>query len=400
MSFFNKEVPDIDEELEKEKRPSIFKFIRKHPELSLLVFGTTGLIIIGFVTYMFFSMNLQFDIVLDKYMELSDKRDDSKKDFTKKLFYIVKDSEGNTTITVRLPTGYDNEDEDEDEYIDPTDPGSGGGTDGGGGGNPDPDADWEKPDFDTSQWYSVTNVPASTQTTTVGSWTLYNGSPWGADNFTFINWPAMYSQFVSDVSSALGGSDSWHKDGLIYDEDNYNSASLQTVNGVPCMEMSYYPAWRHQDYYNRDWNMEKPAWYGSDVQNVYGCLVWKDGSGNYWYNPIKSGDNKGHTWPGGVAQTAMQVASVGSTKHQIRYGWAIQPSNIPELPSVGNKVYEGTIRWALEPFNKSSTYNATVGGYNSSRQQLRMSVEINRAFKDSFQNTNSAYTFVGVILHY
>lgn len=91
------------------------RFIVMNPGVAL-VGGLTILVLgIAIIVFLLYNANVQMDQILEQYVNLSAKANDSKRSFKKKLFYVTVDDQGRTIITISLNTGVDEEEESSEE---------------------------------------------------------------------------------------------------------------------------------------------------------------------------------------------------------------------------------------------------------------------------------------------
>lgn len=122
---------------------------------------------------------------------------------------------------------------------------------------------------------------------------LYSGNPWTKTS----GWYGLdKNKADSYLNKYLGTSYETYSGAHT---DNNSSRSNITVDGVTCFPISWYPIMSMCDVENGS----PVGWSRSSANKWKGVAILEKG-GNTYYLPICSGgDNKGHTWPGGFAQT-------------------------------------------------------------------------------------------------
>lgn len=125
--------------------------------------------------------------------------------------------------------------------------------------------------------------------------TLYTGIPWEDDgNWYEFSIGAASSYLDYNVGKGLSTRSSVHT-------DNYNSGSGIVKEGVNCVGIAWMPIFCFLNV-NDDGSFSQA--YTSGLCNKYYGVVILEKDGVTYYMPVCSGgDNKGHTFPGGLAQT-------------------------------------------------------------------------------------------------
>ena len=293
---------------EKPKK-GLMRILLANPEISLALVGTTLVIILAVVAYLIFSANVQLNTILEQYLNLSARVSDSKKDFTKKKFYITVDENGLTTITISLNTGSEKEDDDrfeEDEH-----PGGDGGVDGDddsgddGNWNTNPSSNGVfEPLSGTSGSYNFNGQELSIKWDNGSEHPAYNGIPasWGwssSTNATVWHYQNTAAAWLDNFGAETGASSLGTSKKL---NQEHNKSEVSNVNGVACLqvcmtrailECGFTPS--HTDGAND---------VGSNVKGLEGVIVVRDkNTGDYYYIPTCVTDAKAHTYPGGIVQT-------------------------------------------------------------------------------------------------
>lgn len=165
---------------------------------------------------------------------------------------------------------------------------------------------------DTSAFYTPQTVPAGHASTMAGNIPIHDGWPWGdTSNVTFVNVDGLFEDLINNVAS-ISGSD---KNSIriinqwTVNTDKYCAETLLNIDSVQCLPICFYPAWVDPTYYSRQMSGENPVWSEAMAASKKACILLKDDNGKAFYVPITQSDNKGHTFPGGIAQTFMRETS-------------------------------------------------------------------------------------------
>ena len=181
----------------------------------------------------------------------------------------------------------------------------------------------------TDSWYQ--NVPSNLQVAgksvqtlhfSDGDVDLYDGLPWNADASTYlVNTPLAASDTVSYID-AQSGKTSNLSTANTYTYELGNKSCVQDSNGIKCLGFAPMPIIVTKDYCNA---FNTSGWYQASSPSVnYGylkdgnprkyCVILKGKSDSTtYYLPLFANDAKGHTFPGGVFQTQLQLASAAAT---------------------------------------------------------------------------------------
>lgn len=265
-------------------RKGLLKVIFTNPPvlISLLV------IIAGFVIYIGMSAQHQASQITSQYSSLDAKPENSKEGFDKKLFYVTVDENGNTVVHV----GFESEEQEIAAQQAAEEAGTASLTAAGSNGA------WSGTSvaMNAIDFYTpITFTRGQATSIQVNGVTLYNLIPWDDDgNFYQLDLEAMSDYLEVNVGKPLSISSSVHT-------DNYNSSTPIVKNGINCMGIAWLPIFSFCSV-NEDGSYT-PAWGSTLASAGYGVAVLEK-DGNTYYIPICSGgDNKGHTWPGGMVQT-------------------------------------------------------------------------------------------------
>ena len=130
---------------------------------------------------------------------------------------------------------------------------------------------------------------------TVDGVALYNQIPWDDDG----NWYKLDYYKCATYIKAVMNNDLKH--GAITSDSASKNHGTITHDNVACHRMSMSPtmAWL-----GCDETGEVVGWSSSVADAHYGVACFSK-NGQYYYWPITGGDNMGHSWPGGVAQTML-----------------------------------------------------------------------------------------------
>lgn len=319
----------------------------------------------------------QYDSVYDTSVK------DSKHNFAKTLNFLSQAGVVNGTYSISAYSEMAGLDTDEEMGEDTA---SGNSNDTGG----------SLPEINTGEWYSSMSLQASTSSVGNGAVKLYNGWPWGSADVTFFNWSTAYSDFISDASSIAGAQIDYQENYQV-DEDNNCSSSPVSDSGVACLSIAYYPSWVLPNYYESQMTGGDPAWNESDATSKRGCIILKDSSESYWFLPLTSGDNKGHTYPGGVAQTFIKRSTANS--------WQLA-NTVTNPESLGLVKVSGTAGsgdgaiWSgadmstvLKLFAPNSGSQLKYGG---SRVIPKISFEMHGSNRSWFSGYLNSYEFIGL----
>lgn len=271
------------------KRSGITKLFLANPEVSLIILGTLGVILVAVIAFMLYSANVQLDNILRQYQELSARASNSKLDFEKKLYYLVAVEGPNGELTLTLNTGHDpddfsgdidagSEDEDDEDYTPP-------------GFNVTINGDWYQ-DMGTIQGGSVVDSE--------GDIKVFNGWPWGdSGNTTFVNMIEFENSMRKDLKSATGNTMKSRNEVASRDW----MASNATVDGVTCLGMAQHPIFVDKNYYIDSWSRIAQGLGIPAKTTAHSALLLRDKSGSYFFLPVTFSDAKMHIFPGGAFQT-------------------------------------------------------------------------------------------------
>ena len=350
-----------------------------------LIFAACGAVIIFLIVLM---LGTRTEEIIEKHKNLSGAPHDSKQQFAMRNVIITYDDNGKMSIQIVQGNNGNNAGIGGVGDSDPGTPDSDG--DVGGGGtieDPDDDGEWNGDGFelnamDIYKAYSFSTGSVAGQT--INGVKLYDSIPWSDDG----NWYKFSVNAASDYLEYNVGSPI--KAGSSFHIDNYNSASPITKNGVSCMGIAWMPIFC---FINTNEDGSLASAYDSSVCDQYYGAVILEKNGNTYYMPICSGgDNKGHTFPGGLAQTYIgngTVADLNKGTLTINAGGATDQSMLKwnGSPMHGKEI-------GIEDFrNNWSTATTYNGGGMGSHPALTIETHKN------FANALSGYTIKGYVIH-
>ncbi|MBO5388460.1 MAG: hypothetical protein J6A59_10015 [Lachnospiraceae bacterium] len=207
------------------------------------------------------------------------------------------------------------------------------------------------------------------QVGTTGAY-LYDGIPWDAANAYTLNIGAVDSY----INKYLG-----KKTTSSMANDNHCSSSALETDGVKCIDFAAPPILAFVDINDGG----SPIRYEVSDRPKKVCAILKDGSGKTYYLPLRcEGDAKGHTWPGGLAQTFL------SHKGQTNGKWNFDTDGGHiEGPIIGKDV---TSINDIKNGYSSVTYRSKDGTSNVYPQ-------LNLEVHEDVHNALSGYKFTGFI---
>lgn len=232
-----------------------------------------------------------------------------------------------------------------------------------------------------------------------GGLTLYNGWPWGEGQVTVCDPNAMREQLIRDIAKVLDTTpdDIRARDSLSVDTDNYCSASLINVNSVDCLPLCLYPAWVSKTYYTESWEGAMPKWTTSMADSIYICLVFEDGAGNNWFLPATQSDNKGHTFPGGVAQTFIRATSYSNGTWNAQLANTINGNNpltlVQDTGKADGDIWSGSLPEILGVYKISGDYSLY---YYKGQCRIGFSLETHSNFVQTLRAITKDYKLVGI----
>lgn len=243
--------------------------------------------------------NARTSQVFDAYQSLSARPANSKANFTKKLQFVMKLNNTFSEYTFTIDKNGNIVRDDGvivDENGEPTEEGSSGGSN----GDSEDDGEWQGDSLafsalDMYDKYNYTGKGTAVVSLTNGV-SLYNGIPWADDGTWYQLDLDSVSRYLNSVlNKTLNFRSSLHT-------DNYNDVAV-SKDSVVCAGIAWLPIYSFCSF--TDSGTFSPAWSGSLAGSgkCYGVAILEK-NGTTYYLPIASGgDNKGHTWPGGLAQT-------------------------------------------------------------------------------------------------
>ena len=248
------------------------------------VLGITIVLGIVFIIYISQTVDNYLDDILMQYNSLTMKPENSKIGFDKKLFYVTVDADGKQTITV----GYRSELEKKQAEQAAQDASIGN------------DANWSGSTLahNALDFYDTVKYDGkgSTVLTLSNGVKLYSGIPWSDDG----NWYKLDFNSISGyLHKNLSSNRNFEFTGVCHTDNN--NEVVVSRNGVTCAGIAWLPIFAFCS--SDDAGNLSPAWTSSLANKGYGVVILEK-EGREYYMPIASGgDNKGHTWPGGLVQT-------------------------------------------------------------------------------------------------
>lgn len=296
----------------------LLKLLIGHP----LVTCVALIIVVAFVAYTLYSIDYQLTEIMKMYQSLSARVTDSKSGFDKRLFYVTTDSEGNKKVTI----GYSSEVAEEMAKAELNNATGGGGSASLGNSNLTtlgPSTSVNEAGISTSGEKTALSINVAGADVP-----LYNGIPseWGASGSSvYIDFKEVEEAWKSGYQETFGHpypnavvSNGWHEDSKVnrYSPSKGQSGPTFKYAGDSVVCVGYAPPPYYADCTFR-WNGtgESTACY-----SYKWVLVVKNESGDVAYLPAIPSDAKGHTWPGGVAQTYIQHPSDGGNFNMARGG--------------------------------------------------------------------------------
>lgn len=220
---------------------------------------------------------------------------------------------------------------------------------------------------------------------TINGVTLYDCVPWEDDGnwYKFSNTAA--SGYLSfNVGKGLQSRSAVHT-------DNYDSSTAIVKNGISCVGISWMPIFCFLDV--NDNGQFSPSYTSSLCNSYYGVVILEKDGETYYMPVCSGGDNKGHTFPGGLAQTYVaHGTTVDLANGKITLDAGSNSSDISALKwgSTQMEGYTVSIDDFRRDWGSKVTYN---GGGMSSHPSL--TVECNSSFKTEL----SGYSIKGFIMH-
>lgn len=347
---------------------SVLTFLFTNPIGIILI-----VLVVAMIAYTLYSMDYQLKQILKQYTSLSARTTDSRAGFDRRLFYITTDSNGNQVVHV----GYSSEVQEEAAQFELAGVAGWNGTWSGSG------LQARAMDFYSS--YSYTGKGSSTNIS-VNDVKLYNGIPWSDDgNWYELNIDSVNSYLTSNIGKPLQGASSFHA-------DDYNEKTAKHMNGVPCARISWMPIFCFCDV--DESGGFSPAYTTSlcNQDSRYGVVVLEK-NGERFYLPVCSGgDNKGHTWPGGIVQT------------YIGNGTRYDSSTGKIVISSGGALDQKAVTWGgVKAHGMTMTMSEFVSGwagnvkYNGGGMNAHPSLTVE--LPTVYKNALTGYKIVGFIMH-
>lgn len=228
---------------------------------------------------------------------------------------------------------------------------------------------------------------------------LYNNLPWAPSDTTFIfDLNTAKKDVISYMDQyANTGIDPNQKSVFVYE---YSGATWTTeVDGVTCLGFAPSPSMVNREYCDgfttSNWyTISTPAAseYGyapgglhnsSGTARKYCAVLEKDGS--TFYLPLVATDSKGHTFPGGVMQTHMQLAAPSQSNDgpfQINFGDKGERNALVSIADIVSRLDTPV----------SSAENAAL------RRYIKVNIEIYKAPKGSLDALNQ-YSIIGMVAY-
>lgn len=354
--------------------------------LSLIILACSAIMIAIIIVV----LGSQAEEIVVKYQNLSGAPSDSKQQFA--LHNVIITYEDNGKLSIEIVQGNKGTNASLSGVGD-SDPGTpDGDTEAGGSGgtidDPSDDGEWTGNGFelnamDIYKSYSFSSS-GSASNIVINGVQLYNDMPWKDDG----NWYKFSVNAASDYLEYNLGSPI--KAGSSFHTDNNNSDSPINRNGIDCMGIAWMPIFCFIDT-NADGSLAST--YDGDVCDLFYGVVILENNGKTYYMPICSGgDNKGHTFPGGLAQTYIGNGTVadlnkgtvtinaGGSTDQALLEWNGSPMHGTEID--------------IEEFRKNWSTSTTYNGGGMSHHPA-LTIETNKAFAKKL----SSYTIKGYIIH-
>jgi len=157
--------------------------------------------------------------------------------------------------------------------------------------------------FKAEQFYTKVNFSKGSSTSVnIGGAMLYNSIPWEDDG----NWYKLdYDKCNSYINSIMNCT---LKIGRINEDSAPRNRGCVNIGGISTHHMTWSPLMAWLDG-REDGRMDSSTgWTSGRAAKYHGVAVFEKG-GQLYYWPITSGDNMGHMWPNGVAQTMVPGSS-------------------------------------------------------------------------------------------
>lgn len=324
------------------------------------------------IAYIIYSADVQTTALMEQYQSLSAKHNDSKAEFDKRLHYITVNNDGTVTFTV----GYRSEVQ--KQQMEGEDPNGGGGDTWDGDG-------LALNAMDMYSKVSYTGVGSKVGSININGVNLYTGIPWADDgNWYQLDTSSVSSYLSKNLGKPLQGGSAFHT-------DNNNSSSPRNMAGVNCAGISWTPIFCFLNV-NDDGSFS--ASYDRALCNKFYGVVILSKDGKKYYLPICSGgDNKGHTFPGGMVQTYIG----NSTRLNMSSG-------VIKIDSSNNATDQAKITWngqrahgmeiSFSTF-KSSWATAVKYGNGGMGSHPQLTIETHSNFK----NALDGFSIDGFIIH-
>lgn len=216
-------------------------------------------------------------------------------------------------------------------------------------------------------FYSKCSVPKGNKTSLkVGDVYLYDGLPWdGSNAYTFDEDTAK-----EYIARYLPGNVS-HTVVI----DNNCSGQALTKDGVDCVDFAATSILAFCDIDD----LGSPVGWSKSTRPKKVCAVIKAGDGKEYYLPLTCvGDAKGHTWAGGLMETALSNSQTGGRWYFNDGGGAISGDII------------GRVITDLSDIKKGYSTVVQYGG----KMNPQICLEVNKTYQKAIQST---YTLVGFV---
>lgn len=336
------------------------------------IVGFFGMLLIVLLLYMINSINTEADDIMKLYSSLQDKTTDSKEDFDKVLRYIAVDASGNLIIKVEYESELNKGEEEDDEFS--------GSSENGGGWNGDSLA---LNAMDMYDHFTYTGKGSVVTSLTHGV-NLYDGIPWEDDGTWYVlDIESVDKYCETNLGQGMQGDTGFHT-------DDYNDVAV-TKDGVACAGIAWVPIYSFLDFTEE--GTFSPNW-GSGIaqaSNAYGVVILEK-NGSTFYLPIGSGgDNKGHTWPGGLVQTYIGHGTrINGNQITFNSGGSTDQA---KLTWNGTRMHNMTISVSefLGNWKTACEYN----NYTIGLEHPSMTVELTSTMKRCL----SGYEILGFIIH-
>ena len=361
-----------------------------HKFKSRLILGVIITVVVAvIIAFLIIVIGSESQDIIDAYNNISGPPHDSKQQFGTKNIKITVTPTGK--LEIELVTAKDKDDNDITGTSD-SDPGTpDGDVDSGSSDDtiddPEDKGSWTGDGFELNAMdvYTAYTFNKGSETgITINGVKLYSNIPWQFDG----NWYKFSVNAASDYLEYNLGSPI--KAGSSFHIDNNNSASPINKNGVDCMGIAWIPIFC---FINTNEDGSLASSYGDSVCEKYYGAVILENNGNTYYMPICSGgDNKGHTFPGGLAQTYIgngTVADLSNGTVKINAGGSVDQANLKwnGSPMHGMEIDIDDFR---SNWSTATTYN---GGGMGSHPSL--TIETNKVYV----NALAGYNIKGYIIH-